>query len=411
MSTKPTLRPLDFQAVTYQGRQMWYLRDPLSLSDQQLFMPMPLAQIVLYLDGAHDVQQIRAALSRDLGQELPLSLVEETLAQLDAACLLENERSRQASAVLLQQFRALPHRPPALAGHGYPATSSELRALFEQYEALASGPPLNGWDGHAVVSPHIDYERGGPVYAAVWRSAAPAVAQAELALIFGTDHNGGPGAITLTGLPYATPFGLLPAATEVVDALAAAIGPQRAFAQELNHRNEHSVELSAVWLHYTCQRLGRTPPPTVPILCGSFHHFVTNGGHPAADETIDAFVRALCRATAGRRVLVVASVDLAHVGPVFGDPPYEAEQRRRLAQSDRSLIDAMRSGDHERFYAEIAGVQDRHRICGFSATYLMLRYLQQRESPEGLQGVHIAYEQCSADEEEASFVSICGLLL
>lgn len=406
MSTKPILRPLDFQPVYYQGRQMWYLRDPLRLSDLQLFLPPPLAQIVVYLDGSKNAEQIRAALSEDLGQELPLSLIEETIAQLDEAYLLENERAEAARATLLQQYRAQPHRPPALAGHSYPADPHELKALFEQYKQTAGNPSPNGWRGRAVVSPHIDYQRGGSVYARVWHNAAPALAGADLVLIFGTDHNGGPGAITLTSLPYATPFGVLPPAPRIVNDLAEAIGPHDAFKQELNHRNEHAVELSAVWMHYICQTIGRNPPPTVPILCGSFHHFITNDHHPAQDEKIGAFIDTLRRVTAGLNVLAVASVDLAHVGPAFGDPqPLNQTARHRLYASDHSLIDAINRGDHARFYREIAAVQDSNRICGFSSTYLMLRYL------EDVDGFKVAYEQCPADDQDASFVSICGLLL
>ena len=385
---------------------MWHLRDPLQLSDLQVFLPPALAQCLVYLDGAHDVAQIRRALSRDLGQQVPLELVEETLAQLDQAYLLENDRSRSARAAILETFRRQQHRLPALAGVGYPAAATELQTLFEQVGAADSQPQTNGWRGRAIVSPHIDYQRGAPVYARVWRRAAAAVAEADLVLIFGTDHNGGLGTVTLTHLPYATPFGLLPAAPGVVQALAQALRPERAFELELNHRSEHSVELSAVWLHYTCHKLGRTPPPMVPILCGSFHHFVTNGHHPAQDQTLNAFLSALQESTAGKKVLAVASVDLAHVGPAFGDPfPIDSDRRQKLAASDRRLIAAINHGDYNRFYEDIAAVQDRDRICGFSSTYLMLRYLQK------VQGVEVAYEQCPADEQGASYVSICGLLL
>lgn len=384
---------------------MWHLRDPLQLSDLQLFLPPVVAQLLAYVDGKHDVHQIRRALSRDLGEEVPAGVIEDTLAQLDEAFLLENERSRQARDRILQSFRRQGQRPPALAGISYPADVKELEALFREYEA-GDNTSENGWRGRAVISPHIDYQRGGPVYARVWRRAAPAVAEADLVLIFGTDHNGGPGTITLTELPYATPFGRLPAAPEIVRPLAQAIGSDEAFDLELNHRAEHSVELSAVWLHYICRQIGRPPPPVVPILCGSFYHFVSNGHHPAQDERLDAFLETLKRVTDGKRILAVASVDLAHVGPVFGDPvPFDDARRTQLAQSDRSLIAAINHGDFDRFYDEISAVQDRNRICGFSSTYLMLRYLEQTR------GVEVAYDQCPADEQGASWVSICGVLL
>jgi AmmeMemoRadiSam system protein B len=118
------------------------------------------------------------------------------------------------------------------------------------------------------------------------------------------------------------------------------------------------------------------------------------------------FVSALREVSVGRKVLIVASVDLAHVGPAFGDPfAIDRSRRQELRRRDQSLIDAINAGDHSRFYREVADIKDRNRICGFSSIYLMLRYL------EGAQGTMVAYEQCPADQQDRSLVSICGLLL
>ncbi len=405
MSTKPTLRLLDFQPVIYQGQQLWLLRDPMQLSEQQLFLPTPLAIMLSLMDGTRDLQQLHRDFCIEVGELVPFEVVQETIDALDSAYLLDNERSRQAMQRELAAFRSQPHRPPALAGLGYPGNPRELSQFLESY----SDGHVNGhqeWRGRAIVSPHIDYQRGGPVYAQVWQQAAGAVAAADLVLIFGTDHNGGLGTVTLTQQPYATPYGTLPAEPELVNKLAAALGPEKAFELELNHREEHSIELSAVWLHHTYQRLGQEPAPMVPILCGSFHHFVHNGHHPADDEMLNAFVRTLQEETAGRNVLAVASVDLAHVGPNFGDPfPIDSQRQEMLTSSDRRLVAAINKGDHAAFYKEIASVGDGNRICGFSSLYLMLRYL------DGAQGVEVAYQHCPADENDTSFVSICGLLL
>jgi AmmeMemoRadiSam system protein B len=406
LSTGPVLRLVDFQPVIYQGQQMWLLRDPLQLSSQQLIFPVALAQILPLLDGSRDVDAVHLAFSQQVGEWVPLEVVVETLEQLDAACLLENERSRSALAAEVARYRAAPFRLPNLAGHGYPGTVDELVSLFAGYEAQAS--PTNGyvWRGRGIVSPHIDYRRGGPVYAAVWQRSRQALAEADMVVILGTDHNGGAGTLTLTTQPYATPFGVLPSDPILVGRLAAAIGREEAFALELNHRQEHSVELSAVWLHYIYHQLGQAPPPVLPVLTGSFHHFVGNGHHPVGDGPLNRFVETLKAETAGRRVVIVASVDLAHVGPNFGDPfVMDAARRQRLRESDSQLMAAIRAGDHARFYDEIAAVGDRHRICGFSAIYLLLRLL------DGAKGTTIAYDHCPADEEEHSLVSICGLLL
>lgn len=404
--SQPHLRPLDFQPVTHNGQQMWLLRDPWQLSARQLIFPQALAQMLLLCDGAHTPAEIRTELSAQLGEEVPLATVTEALDELDRAYLLLNDRFEEQRRRLLDDYRAQAYRPPALAGLSYPAATGELADLFRHYGEGDDEAETTPWQGRGLVSPHIDYGRGGPVYARVWRRAAPSVLQADLVLIFGTDHNGRPGSITLTGQPYATPYGVLPNDPALIDRLAASIGTEAAYAEELNHRNEHSVELSAVWLHHTFQQAGRAPCPMIPILVGSFHHFLHNGAHPADHLPFNRFLDTLHQATRGQRVLAVASVDLAHVGPAFGDTFGMDERRRaRLVDEDQRLLTAAQRGDAADFYSQIWNVRDRNRICGFAPLYLMLRYLES----EG--GRQVAYAHCPADPHDTSLVSICGLLL
>lgn len=406
MSNKPRLRPLDFQSVVYQGQQVWYLRDPQQLSQYQIFMPPALAQMLIYLDGTHTPQEIHAALCAQLGAQLDFKIVEDALLQLDEACLLENERTQKRLDELKAEYHAQPHRPPALAELSYPGTPSILAHKLENY---SNGDDLSNWQpwfGRGIISPHIDYQRGGPVYAKVWQRAKTAVLDADLVLIFGTDHNGGSGTFTLTRQAYATPYGVLPTDTALIDKVADAIGPEAAYAEELHHRKEHSVELTAVWLHHIYHQAGADPKPMIPILVGSFHHFVHNGGHPAQDETLMTAIETLKQETKGKKVLAVASVDFAHVGPNFGDHfPMDPQRRATLRQTDNLLVQSIIRGDASGFYDQIAAVQNKNRICGFSPIYLMMRYLGTTE------GVQIAYDQCSADEEDTSLVSIAGILL
>lgn len=386
---------------------MWYLRDPLQLTPYQLIMPPALAQMLIFCDGSRTPQEIHAAFCAQIGQTVDYDIILEALDQLDQACLLENAHSRQVQADILTAYREAPFRPPALADLSYPADPDTLTAEFQAYEKGDDLTKWQPWHGRAIISPHIDYMRGGPVYAKTWRRAETAVSEAELVIIFGTDHNGGPGTVTLTRQAYATPYGVLPADLELVDKLTAAIGEDAAFAEEAHHIKEHAIELSAVWLHYTYQCLGLEPKPMVPILCGSFQHFVMNGGHPGDDERLTAVIETLQRETAGKKVLVVASVDFAHVGPAFGDSfNMDAARRDALKATDEAMMRAIRQGDAADFYAQIAAVEDRNKICGFSSIYLMLRYLQSVSS-----GLTVAYDHCPADAEDNSLVSIGGMLL
>jgi len=402
LSNNPRVRPLDFQPIEYEGQRMWLLRDPLELTDVQLVVAPPLAQLLVYCDGTRNIGELQSALVRDYGTPVDYNIISDALKQLDDAFLLDNQRSQDALDSLLTDYRNRPYREPALAGLSYPADPYELTSQllsFGEADDLSKWTP---WTGRGIVSPHIDYPRGGDVYSQVWQRAEFAVKQADLVIVFGTDHNGSDGSITLTTKPYATPFGVMPIDLQIVDGLAEAIGPD-AFTEELHHRKEHSIELSATWLHYIGER---QPTPMIPVLCGSFHGFFNGGRNPDESEKITAFIDALKELTAGKRVLAVASVDLAHVGPNFGDEfIMDASRREALVQEDELLIEAISEGDEGRFFQRIAGVKDRNRICGASSIYLLLRYLG------STQGELISYAHCPADQHDTSLVSICGVLL
>lgn len=385
---------------------MWYLRDPMQLTEYQLVVPPGLAQMLLYCDGTRTPAEIHAALCAQLGAALDFEIITDALAQLDEACLLENDRSRRQMEAARDLYRRQPYRAASLADLGYPGAPRMLAHMLNEYSNGDDLSPWAAWSGRGIISPHIDYRRGGAVYSQVWQRAKTAVLDADLVIIFGTDHNGGPGTYTLTRQPYATPYGVLPTDLALIDAVAAAIGEENAYAEELHHRQEHSVELSAVWLHHIYHQAGVEPRPMIPVLVGSFHHFVSNGRHPAQDELLTTAVAALQQLTRDKKVLAVASVDFAHVGPAFGDTFVMDEARRAaLRRADDLLAQAIARGDAAGFYDQIAAVENQNRICGFSPIYLMMQFLGATE------GVKVAYEQCAADAEDASLVSITGMLL
>lgn len=403
---KPLLRPLDFQPVVHEGQQMWYLKDPLQLTDYQLVMPQALAQMLLFCDGMRTPEQIHADFCQHIGQNLPLEIVTESLAQLDEALLLNNGRFQTALQSLKDTFRNQSHRPPAFADLSYPSSPQALANMLNTYgkdDDLSTWAP---WHGRGLISPHIDYQRGGAVYSKVWQRGKTAVLDADLIIIFGTDHNGSAGTFTMTRLPYATPYGVLPTDTAIIDKVAQAIGPENAYAEELHHKQEHSIELTAVWLHHIYDQAGVKPKPMIPILIGSFHDFVRHGTHPNNDQTLMTAINVLKQETADLKVLAVASVDFAHVGPAFGDN-YTMDKNRRdkLRQTDDFLVRSIVQGDAPGFYEQIAAIENSNKVCGFSPIYLMLKFLGATE------GVQVAYDHCPADDTDESLVSIAGILL
>lgn len=401
-SPLPKLRAVDARPIRHGGRAAIMLRDPLMLSSKTAVIPQQLAPLLQLCDGTRDVDALRAAIAVRYGLPITRETLERLLTAFDQALLLENDRFLEARQQALEAYRQGPFRPPVLAGESYPDDPDVLGQVLCGYlTAVEEGAgELGGARG--LICPHIDYARGGHVYARVWKATAKAVREADLVVLLGTDHYGGEGRVTLTRQHYATPFGVLPTAQDVVDSLAGAIGEEAAFAEELHHRSEHSIELAAVWLHYI--REGR-PCELVPILCGSYGGFVRGEADPDEDLTIDKTVDVLRRSVKRRDAVVVAAADLSHVGSVFGGQPVDLVGRALLQESDDELMARMCAGDAHGFFEAIQRVEDRRNVCGLPPIYLALRAL----APA--QGVTLAYDRCPADNRGTSLVSICGIVL
>lgn len=378
---------------------MLLLQDRLGMMPGPMVAPPAVAILLSLCDGTRDIEALTEGYRTSTGEPVTVNDVQTIINQLDEALVFQSARFVAAQQKLIDDFRAQPCREPFHAGTVYPPARDALEIKLGTF--LPGNPPAGDKSIRGIISPHIDYNRGGPVYGKTWEPAVASARAADAVVIFGTDHIGGLGALTLTRQGYRTPFGLLPVERAAVDAVEDALGPA-AFAEEIHHRAEHSIELAAVWLHWA---LGGESRPIVPILCGSFAHFTSGEGDPACDERINAMLRALHASLAGKRVLAVAAADLAHVGPAFGDSPFREEERKRLALQDDASLVAIAEGDAERFFADLRAEGDQRKVCGLPPIYLLLRYL------DGSRGEIMAYDQCPADEERTSWVSVTGALL
>jgi hypothetical protein len=398
----------------------------LGLSDASLGIPRPLGPLLALMDGTRDEDALEAALLFHAGVRLAPGLLSQLLADLDEVYMLDNERFAGALAEALREYREAPHRPVTLDSASFAGDPEGAAAQLQAYvDALppagAAGPPKNMGGApediggppdstsaqeqaiRGVVSPHIDYQRGGPVYAEVWRAAAHAAREAELVILLGTDHQGSDASVTLTRQSYATPWGVLPTDDSLVESLAEALGAEAAFAEELHHRGEHSIELAAVWLHFV---RGGQPVALVPVLLGSFSAFVAGEGDPGEHGPFAAALEVLREAMAARRTLVVAAADLAHMGPAFGDPHgLDFVAQAQLRNADERLLGAVYAGDAVDFFQQLKAEGDRRHVCGLPPIYLTLRLLgETRGEPAG-------YALCPADPQGMSFVSIAGVTL
>lgn len=396
------LRQIRTQPTVQDGEQGVLLSDPLGIGKKVLFVPGSYALLLTLMDGTREMGTLKTGFELRTGVPLSKTLLESVVAQLDEALLLDNERFAEAHRAALDSYRAAPSRPPALAGQSYPANADDLDRMLQACIRQSAGNAEATGDVKGLISPHIDFQRGGHVYAQVWTRARDALSQADVVVILGTDHNEAEASVTLTRQSYATPWGAIPTAVDVVDEFARVLG-EGVFERELNHRVEHSIEMAAVWLHYL--RRDR-PCPAVPVLCGSFDSFIEQGRRPSDAGNIASTIEFLKGLSKSRRTVIVAAADLAHVGPAFGDPvPLDPVARARLANDDRELLEVMARGKADDFFEHIRQEGDRRRICGLPPIYIALAALP------GVTGTLLGYEQCPAAERATSVVSVCAMTL
>lgn len=393
---RPRLVPCESETVTCEdGEKLMVLRDPTGIAGQGLGLSPGAFWVASQLDGTRTPAELLEHAKRS-GASLGEAELQELLDALSEAGFLEGPTRVVQRERSLREFRAQPARPPVCAGSVYPADPDELRAALDRWLARDASQELSPAfvrpDGpiRLVVAPHIDYTRGAAGYAHAYQALAGT--DADLFVVFGTAHATPAHPFTLTRLDHGTPLGPVRTDAEVVARLSADVGEAELFDDELAHRDEHSVELQLVMLAH----LVRRPFTVVPVLCSSLSHVADP--RPATAR----FLGALARAVADRRVCYVAGADLAHVGPMYGDPlPASARELAGLAADDRQTLAALCTGDAAAFHRDAVRDDARRRLCGTAPIYAALR-------ASGARPQLLYYEQWTDGIDSVSFAAAAG---
>ncbi len=397
---RPRLRGSITPQIDPEDDRFFYLADRSRISPYLVRMPREAAGLLALFDGESSLRDIQALLMRELeGEPVSIDLLEQLAGKLDAALMLDSPRFEQRKAELLRE----PIREPACIGC-YAGDPDDLREQLQGLFTHPNGPGLpNGAvpDGsfHGALIPHIDFHRGGLAFAWAYKELVERCA-AEVFVILGTSHHSLQ-RFTLTRKNFRTPLGDVPTDTEYVDRIAAHYG-DGVFDDELEaHIQEHSIEFQAVLLQYVLS--GKRPFTIVPLLIGSFHECIEAGLPPSCRHDIQRMIEALKRAEAGKRVCYLASGDLAHIGPKFGDPRLVDDPWLDLSRrQDHRLLERAAAVDLDGFFQVVVDERDTRRICGFPPTYTLLAAL------EPGRGRVLHYDQYVAPDgqESVSFASV-----
>lgn len=388
------------------------LRDTQGVTSAQVVLPIELVPIVELFTGALTCEQIAREASRVVGEVVPVELVVKLARELEEALFVDGPPYRRERARIEGEFASADVREASHAGGAYHDDPNELA---EYIDGKCLGKPTNGrsngtapgTNGTAkgangsrrlvgLVAPHIDPWRGARCYGAAYNALAAALpADAETFILLGTSHAPMRQPFALCRKSFATPLGPMEADLESIDALAAA-SDFDTYADQFNHKREHSLEFQAVFLKHL---LGKRKARIVPILAGLGEQQVS-GRSPKGSAPVGRFYDALQRIIEKTRAVVIAGADLAHVGPRFGDArPLDGRERSSLDAVDRDSLAHAERVDAEGFWKHVANDLEERRVCGLAPIYSLLRMMD-----PGAKG-HLHHYEQTVDPEEGSIVS------
>ena len=388
---RPHVRPIQPIPVKKDGKPFVALRDPSMLQKQTMVVPMPALQAIQQFQGKATLDELATKFG---GRREPLV---ELAVNLDKLGLLWGptfERLEKARWDQLSERGAFPPRASSTLGKDADACRAQMDAWLNETE----DPELE-FAPRGIVAPHLDYGRGWPNYAAAWYGVR-GIERPDRVVVLGTNHFGLGDGVVMTEIDFETPLGRLEQDAAVRDRLMERFG-RPLVVDQLDHLAEHSIDLQLPWIQHV---LG-----DVPVLAA----LVPDPLRPMVDDpgtervSFSDFVEGLREVldAAGGTTFFVASSDLSHVGPQFGEPrPVDEQRSADVERHDREMMGRFVAGDAEQFLGAMQWNRNPTRWCSIGNMAAMLKLLE----PETVE--LIDYRQ-ARDERGVAMVSSAAIAL
>ncbi|KAA3662130.1 MAG: AmmeMemoRadiSam system protein B [Calditrichaeota bacterium] len=407
MDFRPQLRFVDAFPVETENGEMIALRDPSGIARDTILLSRMAVFILQYFTGEHDVETILRILTRDASLELEKKQLLDLIKTLDENLFLQNERYLEAKKIMETEFIASGIRTATYAGASYPADREELNATlvnFYQEEGGAGVPgPVNGLPTPAgVIAPHIDLRIGGATYTHAYKAMVESPV-ADVYVIIGTGHSGLKNIYSVLPIDFETPLGRVETDKDFIKNLQANTNRDYS-ADVLLHKTEHTIEFQVVFLQ---QAFADKPFKIVPVLASFNYQMLEDPYFKPDQECIEDFTTALKKTINEYpgKVTVLASVDMAHVGPRYGDKNIPDDGfLADVRQADMNALEFVKAADARGWAKAISDIEDKYRICGFAPIYTLL------SSTDAKQGKVLKYDKGVMDDNE-SVVSYCSAVL
>jgi len=408
----PRIRPIEAFPAQITDREMIGIKDPTGICPEIVFVSAEAFFLIRLMDGTNGLRDLQEAYMRQYGSLLYMDKIEDLIEQLNSRYLLENHHFQDHLRQLREDFKKAATRQAVFAGKGYEADPERLRTQLQGYFTGQDGPGLppgederggEKKDLKGMIAPHIDFTRGGGCYAHAYKALGESPRGShgtDLYCILGTCHTPMRNPFAFTFKAFETPLGRAEVAKDLVEDCAQHL-PFDPFLDEFSHRMEHTIEFQVIFLQYL---LGKKDFQIFPILCSSFHEMILGGVSPLEYPPYQDAVSILREGLAPLpSPVLIASADLAHVGPQFGHqetvtPGVLAEVKTK----DLEMLHYVEELKGEEFYRFILREGDRRNICGLPPIYTLLQLI------EAQKGEVLNYQQWS-DPAGKGAVTFAGM--
>ncbi|RLB29932.1 MAG: AmmeMemoRadiSam system protein B [Deltaproteobacteria bacterium] len=361
---------LDFFPVQSDGRTVIMIQDRLSLVEKDMLISPELYKLMTTLDGKRSMRDIQLDLIRQQGGSLvSIDEVQALLEKLDSSYLLDSPRYREARNEIISDFSAQKIRYCSHAGLSYPKQEEELSERLETILATQQVPSLPDGKITALIAPHIDLEAGKRIYSTAYQAIKGVTP--ERIIILGVGHSMTKVMLSLTTKMFETPLGKVKTDKKIVGELMKA-GKDILSEDDFAHRDEHSIEFQLIFLQHILRDVSFT---IVPILCGSLIGYLPEYSRERYQSIGHDFLSTLADLLRDDSTIVIAGVDLSHVGPKFGHDMPASLIINESERHDRQLLHCLCTMNADGFWSESKRIRDKYNVCGFSVLACLLETL------------------------------------
>ncbi len=386
---QPHLRRLMPQGVANGDQKGVALRDPLGLAPNTMVVAPQVMKLLQHCNGDMNLDAIAAATGA------PRANLEKLVQSLDEVGLLwgpVSEAMEKDRLAALHSDGVLPLRQGRMLGED----EAQARDRITQWLAETEDPEVEFTVRGALV-PRMDPHVMWPVYAAVYHAIAHS--SPDRVVLLGNNHYGVTDGAAISRVGVQSPLGPLNADTTFIDALVERLG-DNACRDELDHLADHGTEMQAPWI---TAALGNIPVVGVVVPDPMTPPIDDDDSARCTPEAFAAACREVIESSKGTTV-VIATGDLSHVGPRFGEPrPVDEQRQTEVEQHDREFLGTYLSGDLETFHGAIKWHNNATRWSCLGAARCMLDIVQPVEMEL------LDYRQKIVDEQGSAMLSAAAI--